>query len=168
MSEPLKSCPFCGGEAARLDLEDGDCVGGSVIVCTRCQASTAAHFDRKEHLYSSWNDRVTDRVTVSELEELAAAHSNYLHEGLHCFSTERLKEFSKHLAKVAVFRERKHLAEMARRHGTLVFGDCECLGFMDMETGARECSLENKGGDCLCQVAYEMAEEIARAIEAVH
>ncbi len=53
----LLPCPFCGGEAERADLEDEDNFGGSVIQCKKCQASSAVHFDRKEHLYSSWNER---------------------------------------------------------------------------------------------------------------
>jgi hypothetical protein len=31
--------------------------GGSYISCARCSATTALHYDRKENLYSSWNDR---------------------------------------------------------------------------------------------------------------
>lgn len=57
MSEVLKPCPFCGGEAERVDIDDGECAGGSYIRCIRCNAGTAVHFDRKEQLYSSWNDR---------------------------------------------------------------------------------------------------------------
>ena len=59
--EALKPCPFCGAPAARVDIEDeGDNFGGSCIECTSCKASTALHFDRKENLYSSWNERVAD------------------------------------------------------------------------------------------------------------
>ena len=54
----LKPCPFCGGEAARLDIEEeGPNFGGSCIECARCGASGPVHFDRKENLESSWNDR---------------------------------------------------------------------------------------------------------------
>lgn len=66
----LLPCPFCGGRAERIDNgptslqvanglswgQDFD-NGGSFIHCTRCDASTGIHFDRKENLYSSWNDR---------------------------------------------------------------------------------------------------------------
>lgn len=58
--EALKPCPFCGAPPAqRTDFDEpgDDNFGGSIIECTRCQASTAVHFDRKESLYSSWNDR---------------------------------------------------------------------------------------------------------------
>lgn len=63
MSEPtptpeaLKPCPFCGGEAERLDLTDDSNFGGSVIACQRCGASSAVHFDRKENLVDWWNRR---------------------------------------------------------------------------------------------------------------
>lgn len=57
----LKPCPFCGGEARRVDCddlpEDDPNVGGSLIECTKCFACTAVHFDRKEHLVDSWNRR---------------------------------------------------------------------------------------------------------------
>lgn len=95
--------------------------GGSVIACTRCEASTAVHFDRKENLYSSWNDR-NDAAT------------------------------------------RQRFARLARSYGHAAFADCERLGFEDPETGARECALENRGRDCLCQVAFDTAEAIANAI----
>lgn len=228
MSEQLKPCPFCGGQAVELELTDEENIGGSVITCTCCAASSAVHFDRKENLRSGWNDRKDDRVFTSEVEELAAAHSNYLNEGLHCFSIQRLKEFAESFTKIAVFRERercamiaddfdqqpggddepplgpvaagqvqvaqsiagliredgefssalldneiaaaihserKRLALLARGRGALPFGECECLGGTDPETGIRECSLEVKGHDCLCTVGYEMADEIAKAIE---
>lgn len=54
----LKPCPFCGGQARREDLEDAGNEGGSCIACTKCGAATAVHFDRKENLVSSWNDRI--------------------------------------------------------------------------------------------------------------
>ena len=62
MSEKLKPCPFCGGEARRVDFDATDetapNAGGSLIECTRCLSSSAVCFDRKENLYSNWNDRV--------------------------------------------------------------------------------------------------------------
>jgi Lar family restriction alleviation protein len=57
MSELLEPCPFCGGEAEELYLEDEDNFGGSVISCKKCGASSPVHFDRKTNLHSSWNDR---------------------------------------------------------------------------------------------------------------
>lgn len=56
----LKPCPFCGADARRFDIQDGDMIGGSGIECSSCMATTAVHFDRKENLESSWNDRTFD------------------------------------------------------------------------------------------------------------
>lgn len=57
MAEKLLPCPFCGGKAERLELEDEENFGGSVICCAKCQASSSVHFDRKENLVASWNQR---------------------------------------------------------------------------------------------------------------
>lgn len=54
----LDPCPFCGGEAERLELTDEDNFGGSVICCKQCGASSSVHFDRKENLEDGWNRRV--------------------------------------------------------------------------------------------------------------
>ena len=56
----LRPCPFCGGEASRVDCEDegDDNFGGSFICCTECEASGPVVFGYKETLYSSWNERV--------------------------------------------------------------------------------------------------------------
>lgn len=56
----LLSCPFCGSPAQRCDVPadiDDDNAGASYIECTKCSACTALHFDRKENLERSWNDR---------------------------------------------------------------------------------------------------------------
>ena len=59
--DELEPCPFCGGEAERIDFsaeDQGDPnAGGSCISCERCGASSPVHFDRKENLLSSWNQR---------------------------------------------------------------------------------------------------------------
>jgi len=36
--------------------------------------------------------------------------------------------------------------------------ECEMLGYMDPETGMRECSLDVRGSDCLCIIRSETAE----------
>lgn len=96
MSEDrMKPCPFCGGEAERIDIPTDDEMdenaGGSCIQCNRCAASTALHFDRKENLVSSWNDRVVDRsgnefvkrlrdrALFAREEDTATATSDALH-----------------------------------------------------------------------------------------
>lgn len=72
ISEPLLPCPFCGGEAERFDDHDTGSTneGGSCICCKRCNASTAMHFDRKENLVSSWNDRRRDAQAADIFKEL--------------------------------------------------------------------------------------------------
>ena len=69
----LKPCPFCGGEAERIDIpaehDDIENAGASCIQCSRCAASTALHFDRKENLESSWNDRKPAPLAAMGLSE---------------------------------------------------------------------------------------------------
>lgn len=65
----LKPCPFCGGSAERLELEDEANFGGSVICCQRCGASSPVHFDRKENLYDSWNRRTEAKRSPEQAEE---------------------------------------------------------------------------------------------------
>lgn len=59
--QKLLPCPFCGGEAERVDVpaeaDYDDGAGGSFIQCRRCVASTGLHYEFKENLVSSWNDR---------------------------------------------------------------------------------------------------------------
>ena len=45
----LKPCPFCGGEAEIIHLDDDDNAGGSCVCCTKCQASGNVEFGRKEN-----------------------------------------------------------------------------------------------------------------------
>ena len=69
----LKQCPFCGGEAERIDIpaehDDIENAGASCIQSSRCAASTALHFDRKENLESSWNDRKPAPLAAMGLSE---------------------------------------------------------------------------------------------------
>lgn len=65
----------------------------------------------------------------------------------------------------AVGAERLRCMAIAYRKANHAFDDCECLGFEDPETGVRECSLETRGQDCLCELKREVAEEIGKAIE---
>lgn len=58
MSE-LLPCPFCGGSALRIDIDDQEELhcGGSFICCSICDASSAVYFGDKEPLVESWNRR---------------------------------------------------------------------------------------------------------------
>lgn len=53
----LKPCPFCGGEAEIIHLDDGDNAGGSCVCCTKCQASGNVEFGFKENFVENWNRR---------------------------------------------------------------------------------------------------------------
>lgn len=70
----LLPCPFCGGTAERIEIEEpGDNFGGTCIGCRRCGACGPVHFDRKENLVSSWNDRppLPSRAARDVLDERA-------------------------------------------------------------------------------------------------
>ena len=56
-AQELKPCPFCGGDAKRIDIDDGENAGGSCICCTRCMASSNVEFGYKEHFIPNWNTR---------------------------------------------------------------------------------------------------------------
>lgn len=55
----LLPCPFCGGKARQLTIEqDNDPhFGGDVITCTECGVSSHVEFGFKENLKSTWNSR---------------------------------------------------------------------------------------------------------------
>jgi Lar family restriction alleviation protein len=64
--DKLRPCPFCGGKAEEIYIEEeGDNFGGSCICCKTCGASSAVHFDRKENLRSSWNARRGDYAALN-------------------------------------------------------------------------------------------------------
>lgn len=99
----LKPCPFCGGNAKREDIgaakeiENG---GASYIHCSRCEASTALHFNRKENLVSSWNDRtsssfsdwIDDEMAVAAMEKIPGCDHDAMVDALEAaFNVWRLR-----------------------------------------------------------------------------
>ena len=59
--EELRSCPFCGHDAERIDLDDDETnpnYGGSFIMCPECLASSKIVFGEKVGLEEAWNRRV--------------------------------------------------------------------------------------------------------------
>lgn len=57
MPDELMPCPFCGGEAERIDIEEGENAGGSCVSCKKCLASGPVEFDFKENFTRNWNRR---------------------------------------------------------------------------------------------------------------
>lgn len=88
MSE-LKPCPFCGGEADVLefyDVEPDDVnFGGSCICCRQCGANSPVHFDRKENLYASWNDRIELRCSAVSAEPVAWRWRSIFNDSSWCY-----------------------------------------------------------------------------------
>lgn len=62
MAEELLPCPFCGGTAEIIDIEEGENAGGSCVSCTRCLASSNVEFEFKENYVSNWNRRFAHPV----------------------------------------------------------------------------------------------------------
>ncbi len=79
--EKLLPCPFCGGKAKRIDIEDGENAGGSCIACSECNASGNVEFGFKENFVSNWNRRSTpapDLVPQDVAELLSRIHATLL------------------------------------------------------------------------------------------
>lgn len=61
----LKKCPFCGGTARYMVIDEEDDsphAGGEFIECTKCHASTSVMFPTMDSVYElvieKWNNRV--------------------------------------------------------------------------------------------------------------
>lgn len=68
--ESLKPCPFCGGEARKVAVTEPSNVGGYVIACSGCEASTRVWFPVKDSvdqiLREAWNQReASPRVSAA-------------------------------------------------------------------------------------------------------
>ena len=58
----LEKCPFCGGKARMIDVTEPSNIGGKVVQCDDCEASTRVWFPIKDSvdniLRDAWNKRV--------------------------------------------------------------------------------------------------------------
>lgn len=66
-TDALLPCPFCGGDAEIIHIEDGENEGGSCVCCAVCQASGNVEFGRKENFVSNWNRRARSSAPVVEM-----------------------------------------------------------------------------------------------------
>lgn len=84
--EALLPCPFCGGDAEIVHIEDGENEGGSCVCCTVCQASGNVEFERKENFISNWNRRARSSAPEGREEALgnllAVIHGDGGHRAL--------------------------------------------------------------------------------------
>lgn len=53
----LLPCPFCGGPAEIVEINEGENAGGSCVCCTTCLASGNIEFEFKENYVANWNRR---------------------------------------------------------------------------------------------------------------
>lgn len=81
MNDELRPCPFCGGDAEIIEIDDGENAGGSCVQCKQCLASGNVEFDRKENFVANWNRR----AAVNALPELLAERDR-LREALKIFA----------------------------------------------------------------------------------
>ena len=71
MTEQLKPCPFCGGEAVMLGEDDGmyQCV------CRNCESVQGGFYDFPEEAAFAWNTRPLEDALQKELDEAREAQS---------------------------------------------------------------------------------------------
>lgn len=68
--EALLPCPFCGGDAEIVHIEEGENAGGSCVCCKRCNASSNVEFEFKENFISNWNRRSSSKAEGEMREAL--------------------------------------------------------------------------------------------------
>lgn len=73
----LLPCPFCGGEAQRINIEDGNNAGGSCVVCTQCDASSNVEFEFKENFVSNWNRRFWQDAEHNVCDDIVSIMEEY-------------------------------------------------------------------------------------------
>lgn len=67
MSNELKPCPFCGGEAA---FGANSCQGFEYVRCASCKARTWSCYDTKEQAAEACNTRAEREVGISKLQKI--------------------------------------------------------------------------------------------------
>ena len=65
MSDKLKPCPFCGGEA----IIDGCDETLWIVICKECNASIG-YKETKEEAIEAWNKRIEPTFTPDELDAI--------------------------------------------------------------------------------------------------
>ena len=64
-NDELLPCPFCGGAAEIINIEDGGNAGGSFVHCTQCEACSNVEFEFKENFVSNWNRRANPGLMLT-------------------------------------------------------------------------------------------------------
>lgn len=59
MSDKIKTCPFCGGDA----VVDGCDATLWIVICTKCKASTGSQ-ETKEEAIKIWNKNVKRHLSI--------------------------------------------------------------------------------------------------------
>ena len=77
MSEELKQCPFCGGDAILVERTFCGIPDESVfeIVCENCAGKTIP-YDNQDYIIDVWNTRPAEEALKAEVERLKAALSD--------------------------------------------------------------------------------------------
>lgn len=65
MSDKLKPCPFCGGEAVISGCDGGDWI----VICNVCDASIGDKGTEREAI-EEWNCRIEPTFTPDQLKEI--------------------------------------------------------------------------------------------------
>ena len=102
----LNPCPFCGGKASIIEVEEPSNLGGYVVQCADCEASTRVWFPIKDDvtriLTEAWNRRWaspkndavrafvrTVRERATRLQRLyRSARAEAIHEALETSASE--------------------------------------------------------------------------------
>lgn len=79
--EQLKPCPFCGGQAMKFAVEELSNLGGYVVQCKSCEASTRVWFPIKDSvdkiLLDAWNKRAAAPARQQEKATCEACEQGF-------------------------------------------------------------------------------------------